>query len=369
MFQKAERRKVHLKIALTGPSGAGKTYSALMLARGLGKKVALVDTENGSASLYADRFEFDTVTMSPPYTTTKYIQAINEAIKLGYDVLVLDSLSHAWAGDGGILARKEQLDAGGGGSKSGYANWAKFSKEHEQFKAAILNAGIHIVASMRSKTEYALVEERGKQVPKKVGMAPVQRDGMEYEFTTVFDLDITHHATVSKDRTGLFAEQPPFVINDKAGQDFMAWLASAKPAAEPVSSVLSGVPSSAKPAPAAQPAPQQNAPISNPGAPTQDQLKRLYTVVSKRAELGWTHDRVKLVMAKLFKIDTSKALTLKQYDELVNTIQTKGWTSVAMSLELDPNAGASAIKSGGTVVPEPQMPYDQGPMFNEEELK
>ena len=223
-FVKAKRTQVKLKIAVTGPSGSGKTYSSLLIAKGLGSKIAVIDTENGSASLYADRFEFDTNTITEPYTIAKYTTAIDEAVKAGYDVVVVDSLSHAWAGEGGLLAKKESMDARGGNS---YTNWAGITKEHEAFKSKILNTPIHIVATMRSKQDYVLeTNEKGKQAPKKVGLAPIQRDGMEYEFTTVFDVAMNHEASVSKDRSGLFDGQI-FKITEDTGKQFIKWLSTA----------------------------------------------------------------------------------------------------------------------------------------------
>ncbi len=228
-FQKAERRRAKLKIALTGPSGAGKTFSALKIAAGIGKKVALIDTENESASLYGDKFNFDTLCIKPPYTVKKYADAILMAEKAGYDVLVIDSITHAWAGEGGLLEKKEALDSKGGNS---YTNWGAITKEQEQFKAKLLNCEVHLICTMRSKQDYVLTtNEKGKAAPQKVGMAPIQRDGMEYEFTTVFDLSIKHQASVSKDRTGLFDGQI-FVPDEKTGEAFIEWLGSAK-AAEP----------------------------------------------------------------------------------------------------------------------------------------
>lgn len=236
-FKRAERRQTKLKIALTGPSGAGKTFSALTLATGIGKRVAVADTENGSASLYADRFQFDTLEIRPPYTIAKYIEAIRSAQAEGYDVLIIDSISQAWAGEGGLLAKKEALDARGGNS---YVNWAKITPEQEQFKSVLLNAGLHLICTMRSKQDYVLeVNEKGKQAPRKVGLAPIQRDGMEYEFTTVFDIAMDHHAQASKDRTSLFDGQLLKLTAD-TGKQFMAWLLEGKdvpapaPMAEPV---------------------------------------------------------------------------------------------------------------------------------------
>jgi hypothetical protein len=234
-FTKATRRQVHPKLALTGPSGSGKTFSGLLLASGMGKKIAVIDTENGSASLYADMDKgelkgvgFDVLEIAPPYTIDKYAQAIEAAQSAGYDVLVVDSISHAWAGEGGLLAKKEALDNRGGNQNS-YTNWASITKEHELFKARILNADIILICTMRSKQDYVLeMNDKGKQAPKKVGMAPVQREGMEYEFTTVFDLAMDHNAAASKDRTSMFDGQI-FKITKKTGEQIMAWLKGAKP--------------------------------------------------------------------------------------------------------------------------------------------
>jgi hypothetical protein len=227
LFKRAERKQVKLKLAVTGPSGSGKTFSALRIAKGLGGKVAVIDTENGSASLYADQFEFDVINLEPPFTTEKYTSAFTAAVEAGYNVLVVDSLTHAWAGEGGLLEQKEQLDARGKGN--GYTNWATITKKHEAFKSAMLQAEIHVVATIRSKQDYILQERDGKQVPKKVGMAPIQREGLEYEFAVVFDVAMNHEAEASKDRTSLFAGKI-FKITEKTGQELLDWLSSAKPA-------------------------------------------------------------------------------------------------------------------------------------------
>jgi len=141
-FKKAVREAVKLKIGLTGPSGSGKTMSALKMAKGIGKKIAFIDTENRSASLYADRFNFDCIDLKPPYNPEKYIQAMIEAITGGYDVLIMDSISHAWAGSGGILDTKNKLDQKGGNS---FVNWGKMTPVQENFVSAILQANIHLI--------------------------------------------------------------------------------------------------------------------------------------------------------------------------------------------------------------------------------
>lgn len=228
-FKKAERIQAYMKLAITGPAGSGKTYSGLSLASGIakecGSRVAVVDTENGSASLYSDRFDFDVVEIEPPFTIDKYNAAIKAAASAGYKVLFIDSISHAWAGEGGLLDKKADIDAREKGNS--YTNWATITKEHEVFKSQILHSDIHVIVTMRSKIEYALTDENGKSVPKKLGMAPVQRDGIEYEFTTVFDVAMDHKASVSKDRTGLWTDKI-FQINETTGKAIMEWLKTGK---------------------------------------------------------------------------------------------------------------------------------------------
>jgi hypothetical protein len=226
-FKKAERRKAWLKLALTGPSGAGKTYSALLIAKGMGGRIAVIDTENESAQLYAglaEMPEYDHLSIDPPYTVQKYADAIKAALEAGYENLIIDSISHAWQGEGGLLQQKEELDArGAAGSrkdKNNFTNWAPITKQHEQFKAWLLKADVHLIVTMRSKQDYVLAD--GNR-PVKVGMAPIQRDGMEYEFTTVLDLAMNHSAQATKDRTGLF-DSKIFQPSPETGKSLIDWL-------------------------------------------------------------------------------------------------------------------------------------------------
>lgn len=225
-FQKAVKKRVWLKLAITGASGSGKTYSALRLAHGMGKKVAMIDTENGSASLYADRFEFDTLDLTPPYEFGKFVDAINQAVAAGYEVIIIDSASHFWEG---ILEYKGKLDARGGNS---YTNWNEAGEHFKDILSAVLQSPIHVIACMRSKIDYVLEDnERGKKTPRKVGLAPIMRDGIEYEFTTVFDVDMSHNAAASKDRTGLFADKIAQITED-TGKRLMAWRDSGEAVSE-----------------------------------------------------------------------------------------------------------------------------------------
>ena len=200
-FTKATKSKAKLRLCFVGPSGSGKTYTGLTLARGLAGesgKVAVIDTERGSASKYADLFDFD-VLEPQEFSPQSYIQAIRAAEQAGYAVLLIDSLTHAWSGKGGAL---EMVDNAARSSKSGnsYAAWRNVTPEHNRLVDAILGANLHVVATLRTKTEYVIETVQGKQVPRKVGMQPIQRDGMEYEFDLVCDLDLDHYCTVAKTR-------------------------------------------------------------------------------------------------------------------------------------------------------------------------
>ncbi|MCX8016491.1 MAG: ATP-binding protein [Rhodocyclaceae bacterium] len=228
IFRKATRRQSKLRLAITGPSGSGKTYSALAVASGIGGRIAVVDTEHGSASLYADRFAFDVLEMSPPFSPERFIEAIQAAAN-DYDVMIIDSITHEWMGEGGILNIHDKIVRS---SKSGnsYTAWAEVTPRHNKLLDAILRAPIHIIATLRSKTEYVLQDVGGKTVPRKVGMAPVQRDGFEYEFTTVLDLSLDRHlASVSKDRTGLFDGRDPAPLSAETGRMLVEWLSSGAP--------------------------------------------------------------------------------------------------------------------------------------------
>lgn len=299
-FQRAERKRAKIKVAITGPSGAGKTFSALTMATGLGQKIAVIDTENDSASLYSDRFEFDTLVISPPYTIQKYLDAIGAAQEEGYDVLVIDSITHAWAGEGGLLSKKEALDARGGNS---FSNWAGITKEHETFKANLLVSDIHLICTMRSKQDYVLdAGDKGKTAPRKVGLAPIQREGMEYEFTTVFDIAMDHNASTSKDRTGLFDGVTARITKD-TGKKLQQWLNGAK--AE---------------APARAPAPTNVAELDgNFRKASEQQLRRLFGV---KNSVGMPDDTLKSMITD-FGTESSRDLSAADCEDLIERV--KSW--------------------------------------------
>jgi hypothetical protein len=220
-FQKAVRKRAKLRLALSGPSGSGKTHGALLIAKGLGGKIAMIDTERGSASLYSDLVEFDTLEIAPPFAPERFIGAIHAAASAGYDVCIIDSITHEWDGAGGCLEINDTV-AQAKFRGNTWAAWNETTPRHRAFLDAILQAPMHIIATMRSKTE--TVQGEDKKV-KRLGMKAVQREGAEYEFTVVLDLEHgQHYANSSKDRTNLFHE--PHIITAETGQRIAAWLDS-----------------------------------------------------------------------------------------------------------------------------------------------
>ena len=222
-FRRAERRKAKLRLAITGPAGSGKTYGALLVAKGLGGRIAMIDTENNSGDFYADLCEYDVSLITAPYDVRKYLERIHEAEEAGYDTLIIDSLSHAWSGEGGLLDIQGRL---ADSSKSGnsFAAWRQVTPWHNKLINMILTSKCHIIATMRSKMDYIQVQnDKGKTEIRKVGLAPIQREGIEYEFGTVFDLSVNHMATVSKDRTSLF-DGKVFQLSEGTGQALKQWL-------------------------------------------------------------------------------------------------------------------------------------------------
>jgi hypothetical protein len=225
MFKRATRKKVKLRLSIAGLSGSGKTWSALEIATGMfpSGKIALLDTEAGRGDLYAENFVYDSLLMEAPYSPDKYIKAIRDAERSGYDILIIDSLSHAWAGDGGVLSIVERASTGGQTFQNG---WKKGTPEHNSLVEAIVQSKLHIIATLRSKADYVVeLNEKGKYAPRKVGLAPVQRDGLEYEFTICMDMNHENIAHITKDNTQLFNQQY-IVPSSIMGEQIMRWLNS-----------------------------------------------------------------------------------------------------------------------------------------------
>lgn len=231
-IRKAERTAVKIKLAITGLTGSGKTMGALLLAKGLSNdgKVLIIDTENKSASLYSDHkvtkhIDYDVIDIDAPFTVDKYLKALQMGVEAGYGVIIIDSISHQWDAEGGALDKKNSLDMKGGNS---FTNWGGIKKEANAFQAKILSAPVHIIVTMRSKMEYVLeLNEKGRSTPRKVGLAPIQKDGIEYEFSTVFDMSMDKTYSITKDRTGLFDGRME-KITENTGKEIKEWLSTAK---------------------------------------------------------------------------------------------------------------------------------------------
>lgn len=216
-LQTAKRKKAKIKLAITGASGSGKTYSSLLLAHGLAmdwEKVVVIDTENHSSHLYAHLGAYKVLNLNAPFTPESYIDAIDFVVSQGMEVVIIDSLSHKW---------ECLLDYHSNLSGNSFANWAKVTPRHQALVQKMLQAPVHIIATMRSKSDYVLSDKNGKMVPEKVGLKAIQRDGLDYEFTLVFDIDIKHLATATKDRTGLYSSKPEFKITSYTGQQISQW--------------------------------------------------------------------------------------------------------------------------------------------------
>lgn len=220
-LKRAQRSQVKLRIGLSGPSGYGKTMSALLLAYGITqdwKKIAVIDTENNSASLYSHLGDFNVLSLDEPFTPQRYIEAIRTCESAGMEVIVVDSISHEWSGKGGCLEMHEKL----GGR---FQDWARVTPEHNSFIDALLQSKAHIITTARRKVDYSLDRDmNGKTKVMKLGTKEITREGYEYELTVNFELiNENHLVKASKDRTGLFMDKPEFIINQATGKKLKAW--------------------------------------------------------------------------------------------------------------------------------------------------
>ena len=217
-FEKASKKKARLRCAIFGPSGAGKTFTALRMATGIGGRIALIDTEHRTASKYADRFEFDTCDLEQN-DIVNYVEAIGQAAE--YDVLIIDSMSHGWR------ALLEEVDRLASTKYRGntWSAWSEGTPKQRGMVEALLSFPGHIIATMRSKTEWTTEQtDNGKSRPVRVGLAPDQGKGIEYEFDLLIEMTTEHVATIIKDRSGKFQDQIITKPDEKFGKDLAAWL-------------------------------------------------------------------------------------------------------------------------------------------------
>lgn len=236
--RKAERRRVKARVAFIGVSGTGKTMSALLMAKGLvgAGKIVLIDTEGGRGELYAGLAgipEYDVISLTKPFTPDRYIAAIHAAEAAGAECIIVDSTSHAWAGEGGILEFVDDTTATSKSKNAYTEGWRRATPKHNALVETLTQSTAHMIVTMRAKAKYVEDDRRGY---KKVGLEPVQRDGLEYEFMLVLDIDLEHRCTPSKDNTNLF-DGTTFRVTEQTGLAIKEWIASGKEGVAPPSEI------------------------------------------------------------------------------------------------------------------------------------
>jgi hypothetical protein len=299
-FKRATKAAAKLRLGLVGPAGSGKTYTALRIAHGLGGRVAVIDTERGSASLYAGErgMEFDVIELDT-YGVEKFIDGIKAAAEGGYSTLVIDSLSHAWAGKGGIL---EFVDNAGKRNQGGgnFGAWRDATPRHNSLVDAILGAPLHIICTLRSKVEYVVENVGGRNQVRKVGMQPVQRDGLEYEFTVVGDVTQDHDLVVTKTRAAFLKDAVIREAGEELGKQLAEWLAAGADPATPK-------PADPPPPPEVRAAPPQAA------EPLRDQIAAYIATAANVRTLGKIGDRIDQLVSE-------EQITADEWSELTDMI-------------------------------------------------
>lgn len=284
-FKKATKINRKLRLALTGPTGAGKTYSALAIASGLSDKVALIDTEHESSTNYADDFDFSVLVLKH-FSPQNYIEALKEAADK-FEVVVIDSLSHAWNGKGGALEMVDQVAARNKGNT--FSSWREVTPWQNRLIDAIVSAPFHVIATMRSKMESQMIlnQENNKTEIKKLGMAPIQRDGVEYEFDIVGEIDAQHRLIFTKSRIKSFADR--LIENPGAdiGKEILAWLSSGKNAEPRI---------------------------------TEQQRKKLFAMLTSMEKEGKIIGSFKEDLRTKYHVESSKDLTVSQADEVIGIL-------------------------------------------------
>lgn len=222
-FTKAVKTKAKARIAVTGPSGAGKTMTSLLLARELaaGGKIAAIDSEFGSMSKYADRFDFDVMELAGDYHPNRYTAALQEAEAAGFAVCIVDSLTHAWTGTKDVVDKRKMADRNG----NGFTAWSEGTKLWDALQNAIMGSKMHVIVTMRAKTAYSQEkDEKGKTVVRKLGMEPETRDGSEFAYDIVLDMDTEHVGRVSKTRCAELDGYAVLKPGAELGQIIAAWV-------------------------------------------------------------------------------------------------------------------------------------------------
>lgn len=293
-IRKATKKKLKLRLALEGPSGSGKTYTALAICKEMGWRTLLVDTEHRSSERYADVFSFDIIDLDPPFSPDRYISCIEMAEQGGYDAVILDSLSHEWFGQGGVL---EMVDEEMVRQRTSQAmlGWKVVTPKHTRLLERLIRNSIHLISCMRSKQEYSIEkDDAGKTTIKKLGMAPIQKEGMDYEHDIVGSLDTTHHIVFNKTRCPDLDGRTFFKPGKDVADVIKAWLENGE---------------DAKPEDFQPPQPAEN-------VIGEEQLKELKDLADKK---GLKLSAVRDICVEKFG-KGPKSITLTQFNELKESL-------------------------------------------------
>ena len=313
-FQRATKAAAKLRLGLIGPAGSGKTMTALRIAAGLGGRIAVIDTERGSASLYVGErgLDFDVMELDS-YEVERFLEAIDAAAAGGYSTLIIDSLSHAWAGKGGIL---EFVDKAGKRSQTGgnFGAWRDATPRHNALVDAILGAPLHVICTLRSKVEYVVENVGGRNQVRKVGLQPVQRDGLEYEFTVVGDVTQDHDLVVTKTRALFLKDQVIREAGEDLGRQLAGWLASGTEQRPGVASTPASNPSRPDATPAAA------GPLKEP---LRDQIAAYIAQAANVRTLGKIGDRLDELLSTEQITDAEWKELTKRLDDRHDEIKPK----------------------------------------------
>jgi hypothetical protein len=335
MFKKASKSAIKLRLALSGASGSGKTFSALSIASYLGNSIAVIDTEHGSASRYADKFNFDVCELENHHPA-KYIEAIQAAEQAGYEVIVIDSLSHAWF---------SELELAG----KGFDGWKNVRPLERKLIDAMIGSNSHIIATMRSKTEYIMEEYRAKDgktktAPKRIGTAPVQSAGIEYEFDIAGELNYEHILTISKTRCSELADRTFLNPGKEIADILKAWTTSA---VSDVAPAPQSQPKFASPQATQTPAPKPPVQLPSPSIARLDpnfQLQR-QEIQKEFQRLRWVESQIKECLINNFNSELLIQLNAEQLNELKDYLEVfELSTTLIKKHGWSPNQGKEFLK-------------------------
>lgn len=247
----AEKVQGYLRLGLDGHGGSGKTWTALAIAQHLGSNIVVIDTERGRASKYARNFRFNTVQLTPPFTPERYTAALQAALRSGADVVIVDSFSHVWAGPGGVLEIVDNATQAASNKNAFTSGWSVATPRLNSMVDAFLQAPVHLIFTLRVKTAYELrTNARGKAEPVKVGLAPIVRDGFDYDMDVMGRLDSDHTLTITKTNCPDLEMDARYAMPGQAiAETILAWLNDADAPARPA-------PAQVTPPPAPASAPQ-----------------------------------------------------------------------------------------------------------------